>query len=196
MIGILGGIGSGKSAVAAEFGKLGCAVIDADRVAHEMLDEPTVKKQIIETFGNSILDSNSRIDRAKLANLAFADADSIAKLNAIVHPPVLAEVERRIERFSADSEVKAIVLDMPLLAEIGWDKRCDTLIFIACDEEKRLKRAQEMGFAGPVQAEIRENFQISLDSKASIAENTIDNNSDFSALVGQVADVFPRIVNC
>ena len=108
VIGILGGIGSGKSTVAAEFGKLGCAVIDADRIAHEMLDEPTVKKQIIETFGNSILDSNSRIDRAKLANLAFADADSLAKLNAIVHPPVLAEVERRIERFGARDKLDRI----------------------------------------------------------------------------------------
>jgi dephospho-CoA kinase len=194
IIGILGGIGSGKSAVAAEFGNLGCAVIDADTIAHQLINEPDIREQIVEFFGNSVLGVDGKVDHCKLARAAFADAEKIEKLNSIVHPTVLAEVEKKIEEIQKNSEAKAIVLDMPLLAEVGWNKRCDVLIFVECDEEKRLKRAEKSGFLSPDELKKRENFQISLDSKAAIAENTIDNNSDLSDLARQVAEIFPEIV--
>jgi dephospho-CoA kinase len=87
------------------------------------------------------------------------------------------------------------VLDMPLLVEVGWDKRCDRLIFVDCDRKKRLKRAKKMGLFDENQLKVRENFQISLDKKVSIADNIIDNNSGFSALARQVADIFSYIFN-
>jgi len=195
VIGILGGIGSGKSAVAVEFAKLGCAVIDADKIAHELLDEPSVKKEVICSFSQAILDHTGKINRKKLADAVFADGDKLLTLNRILHPLVLAQVERLIERYNRQQQVKAIVLDMPLLVEVGWDKRCDRLIFVNCDRKKRLERAKKMGVLGENQLKVRENFQISLDKKVTIADNTIDNNSGFSALARQVADIFSYIVN-
>jgi dephospho-CoA kinase len=194
VIGILGGVGSGKSTAAAEFGKLGCAVIDADAIAHRLLNESGIREQIIKFFGSGVLGTEGKVDHHKLARAAFADAEKIEKLNSIVHPMVLAEVEQKIEEIQKKSEAKAIVLDMPLLAEVGWDKHCDLLIFVECDEKKRLKRAEKSGFLGPDELKKRENFQISLDTKAAIAENTIDNNSGLSELARQVAEIFPEIV--
>ena len=193
IIGILGGIGSGKSIVAAEFAKLGCKVIDADKIAHKLLDEQTVKEKIIASFGRAILDSDDKIDREKLAEVVFANTDRLLSLNEIIHPLVLQRAEELIEQYNSQNQVKAIVLDMPLLVEVGWDKRCDKLIFIDCEQKLRLDRAKKMGF-DKNQVKIRENFQISLDNKANLADNTINNNSDFSALARQVADVFSYIV--
>jgi len=164
IIGILGGIGSGKSTVAAEFAKLGCKVIDADKIAHELLDEPAVKEKCIASFGRAILDSDDKIDREKLAEVVFADDEKLASL-----------------------------LDMPLLVEVGWDKRCDRLIFVNCEQKLRLNRAKKLGFQKK-QVKIRENFQISLDNKADLADNTIENNSDFSALARQVVNIFSYIM--
>jgi dephospho-CoA kinase len=194
VIGILGGIGSGKSTVAAELGKRGCAVIDADEIARGLLDEPGIKEQIVEFFGGVVLDIEGKVNRAKLAEAAFGDGEKLKRLNGIIHPGVLAEVERQVLQFQGDTTVKAIVLDMPLLAEVGWDRRCDTLIFVRCAEKKRAERAAKMGVLGPEELKKRENFQISLDIKAAKAENTVDNNSDLSALARQVAEIFPRIV--
>jgi len=194
VIGVLGGIGSGKSTVAAEFAKLGCKVIDADEIAHELLDEPAVKEKIIASFGRSILDSDGKIDREKLAEVVFADARKLSSLNEIIHHLVLQRAEELIKQYNRRNQVKAIVLDMPLLVEVGWNKRCDKLIFVDCEQKIRLKRAKKMGF-DKNQVKIRENFQISLDNKANLADNMIENNSDFSAMAKQVAGIFTYIVD-
>ena len=173
---------------------MGCRVIDADRIAHAALDRKDVKQKIVALFGEAILASSGRIDRKKLSCIVFADADKLASLNEIIHPLVLKRAEQLIERYSRQSRVKAIVLDMPLLVEVGWAKRCSKLIFVDCQRPLRLDRAKKMGF-DENQIKMRENFQISLDSKAGIADNTIDNNSDFRALARQVTDIFARIVD-
>lgn len=195
VIGILGGIGSGKSAVAAEFAKLGCEVIDADKIAHELLDQPEVRQQIVGLFGEGILDSAEKIDRKKLADIVFADAQRLASLNNIIHPLVLKRAEELIDLYKHRAGVKAIVLDIPLLAEVGWAKRCDKLIFVDCQRQIRIDRVKKMGVFDENQIKIRENFQISLDKKARLADNVVDNNSDFSALVRQAANIFSHI-NC
>jgi dephospho-CoA kinase len=193
IIGILGGIGSGKSTVAAEFAKLGCKVIDADKIAHELLDEPDVKAKIVNLFGRAILDSAGIIVREKLAEVVFTDADKLSSINEVIHPIVLQRAEKLIKKYNSQNQVKAIILDMPLLVEVGWDKRCNKLIFVNCEQKLRLNRAKKLGF-DKNQVKIRENFQISLDNKANLADNTINNNSDFSALARQVADIFSYIV--
>ena len=194
VIGILGGIGSGKSTVAAEFAKLGCAVIDADRIAHKLLDKADIKDKIVAAFGKAVLDSAGKIDHKKLADIVFSDADKLSTLNSIVHPTVLARTEALIRQYSRQPAVRAVVLDMPLLAEVGWEKRCDRLIFVDCSRQLRLERAKNLGIFNENQFQARENFQISLDSKAAIADNIIDNNSGFSALVRQVTDVFSGVL--
>jgi dephospho-CoA kinase len=192
IIGILGGVGSGKSSVAAEFAKLGCAVIDADKIAHELLDREAVIKKIVASFGEGVLDRWGRIDHSKVADIVFADADKLLVLNGIIHPLVLARVEVLIKKAKRQSRVKAVVLDMPLLMEVGWEKRCDKLVFVECEEQLRAERGEKAGLDRG--RKYREKFQISLDKKKRIADNTIDNNSGFSALAGQVTDIFSYIM--
>jgi len=138
-------VASGKSTAAAEFAKLGCVVIDADKIAHELLDNENIRSRIVGCLGQTFLDAAGRIDRGKLADIVFADAGKLAKLNDIVHPLVLAEAERLMEHYRGQTRVKAIVLDMPLLVEVGWHKRCDRIIFVDCKTKFRAARAKKNG---------------------------------------------------
>ncbi len=190
IIGILGGIGAGKSTVAVEFAKHGCAVIGADNIAHEVLETDTIKKKVVDLLGRGILDPSGRIDHSKVADIVFADGNSLRALNNIIHPPVLEQVEGLLQRYEADSQVCAIVLDMPLLAEVGWTQYCDCLVFVECDQEIRMERIRKKWAFNEQQIRNREKFQISLDKKARLADNMVNNNSDFSAIVRQVADIF------
>ena len=174
---------------------MGCGVIDADKLAGDLLDEDGVREEIVGLFGRGICNSSGNIDRRKLADVVFTDAKKLGLLNNIIHPRVLEESEALIQQYNGQSELKAIVLDMPLLAEVGWEKRCDKLIFVQCDERLRAERAKKNGLLDEDQRRIRENFQISLDNKASLADNTIYNNSDFSELVRQVANIFTSILD-
>jgi len=194
IIGIVGGVGSGKSTVAGEFAKLGCSVIDADKIAHELLNKLAVKEEIVGVFG-AVLDSTGKIDRKKLADIVFADAKKLSSLNRIIHPLVLERAEELIRRYNRQRQVRAIVLDMPLLVEIGWDKRCERIVFVDCQKQKRMDRVKKLGIFDENQLKIRENFQISLDKKKRIADNFIDNNSEFSALVKQVANIFSQVIS-
>jgi dephospho-CoA kinase len=193
IIGIMGGIGSGKSTVAAEFAKLGCCVIDADKIVHELLNEKKIQEQVTALLGNGILDTDSEINRHKIAEIVFNDNDKLAQLNKILHPLVLQRTNELIEKYNNENQCLAIVLDMPLLVEVGWEPRCNRLIFVDCDDKIRENRAKNKDFEKN-HIKIRENFQISLDKKKSIADNTINNNSDFSALVRQIAEVFSNIM--
>ncbi len=194
IIGLLGGMCSGKSTVAAEFAKLGAGVIDADAIAHELLDDKKVRMKVIRLFGKDILDDKGRISRQKLASRVFGGAARLSALTDALHPLVLAMVEQQIGAFNRQRAVKAIVLDMPLLAEIGWERRCDRLIFVDCKARLRLERARKSGFFDADQVKLRENLQISLDKKKRIADNIVDNNSDLSGLSKQIAGLFSSII--
>ncbi len=189
VIGILGGIGSGKTTVANCFQSLGCRVISADKLAHEFLTQTPVIEQLVKKFGAKIT-SDNKIDRSQLAKIAFASEDNLSYLNKTLHPLVLGKVEDLMEQYQGDPEAKAIVLDLPLLMEIDWHKRCDKLIFVDSTVENRLKRTS----ISAKQLKIRENFQISLDSKVSIADDTVVNNSDIFTLTKQVKNVFFKLI--
>ncbi|MHC4517437.1 MAG: dephospho-CoA kinase [Planctomycetota bacterium] len=190
LIGIVGGIGAGKSTVAAEFAKLGCAVVDADAIAHQALQSDPVRDEIVRRFGPSVLGRSGRIDRKELAAVAFAESEKLAALNKIIHPLVFQKTEELIAQHERDDSVKAVVLDMPLLMEVGWADRCDRVVFVDCTSEQRLDRARRTRSLTAQEVKIRENFQISLDTKQTLADNTIDNNSGFSALVTQIKTIF------
>jgi len=194
IIGIIGGIASGKSTVAAEFEKLGCAVVSADAIAHDLLNEDSVRDQVCGLFGPRILQPDGQIDRRKLAAVVFADSQKLAALNSVIHPLVFRRTEELIVKYNESAEVRAIVLDMPLLIEVGWANRCDRVIFVKCDRAKRVDRSKRRGL-DEREIEIRENFQISLDKKAELADNTIDNNSDFLTLVRQIQSIFSDIAD-
>ncbi len=193
VVGIVGGIASGKSAVAAEFGRLGCAVIHADALAREAFEVGSIREAIVERFGRAILDETGKIDRRALAQIVFADGEQLKALNEIVHPYVMERTEELIDRHQRDPDAKAIVLDIPLLIEVGWADRCDRIVFVQCDRDRRMERARTQREMDEQEVKIRENFQISLDTKAALADNSIDNNSDFSTLVRQIESIFSEL---
>jgi dephospho-CoA kinase len=193
LIGILGGIGSGKSTAAACFAKLGCAVIDADTIAHEVLETQEVKDILASHFGNAVFTHDGRVDRKSLAAIVFGDPAKLAFLNSIVHPRTLQRVQESINAITQKRQAKAIIIDAPLLVEAGWDKKCDIVVFVECQKDNRLSRLRQRSGFDRKHLEKREKFQISLDKKASLAYYTISNNSDLSALEGQVSCVFSRI---
>jgi len=195
VIGILGGVCSGKSTVAKEFGRLGCGVIDADAIAHELLENSDIKKKIKEAFGEGVFDSAGRVDREELARKVFEDEQAVTKINRIIHPPVLARCEELIAEFNRRSDIKAVVLDIPLLAEAGWLQQCDKLVFVGCNEEIRARRAAKKGRFSKNQLKKRENFQIFLDKKKKIADYIVDNNSGLSATAEQVERIFTIIID-
>jgi len=193
LVGILGGMGSGKSTVARLFGKRGCAVIDADAIAHEVLETPHVKSILECKLGGSVLTADGKVDRKAVADIVFNDAEKLAFLNSIIHPRTLQIVDEAVASIRKQGQAKAIVIDAPLLVEAGWHTRCDYLVFVDCDKDNRLQRLHHRSGLDKEQLETRENFQISLDKKAILAYYTINNNSDSSALESQVGCVFSRI---
>jgi dephospho-CoA kinase len=194
VIGLLGGIGSGKSTVANQFANLGCAVIEADRIAHDVIENKDVVDTISSIFGSDVLSSDGMIDRSKLAIRVFEDAEQLEKLQAIVHPPVLEQCERLLTQYLSAPSVPAVVLDVPLLLESGLDRRCNVLIFVESPADQRFLRATAKKGLSQDQVKKRENFQISLDKKRQIAQYTIQNNSDLSDLAEQVAHIYSTLV--
>ncbi len=193
ILGITGGIGSGKSTVATEFVKLGCGLVDADKIAHHLLEEGEVKEQIVSLFGADILDQQKRIDRKKLADIVFNDQKRLFLLNKILHPLVLSRCKELIGQYQKQNDIKAIVLDIPLLLEVEWDKKCDKIIFVERNKQLRSDSIKKNGFFDEKQIKDREKFQISLDKKAAIADNIINNNCDFSQLTRQIVKIFSCI---
>lgn len=193
VIGLLGGIGSGKSTAATCFARLGCAVIEADATAHRILEEEDVKDAIRAIFGAGVLDASGRVNRAVLGRIVFADVAALEKLNGLIHPPVMAEVERQIEAYQAAGTVRAIVLDVPLLAEVGRTDLCDVLVFVQADQNVRRQRVRNSGKFDENEMDKRENFQISLDTKRQMADYIVFNNSDESELAEQVAQLLSTV---
>ncbi len=194
IIGLLGGIASGKSTVASAFEKLGCAVINADLLAHHALEQPDIQQNVLAEFGSDILESDDSISRTALAKVVFKNHAKLARLNQLIHPWVFAKCKERLAQHQNDPAIPAIVLDMPLLMEVQWDVHCDHLVFVECSEEIRHERAIKRG-SSPESLANRELFQISLDKKAMRADNVLINNSDLSSLVRQVTRVFTNIIN-
>lgn len=194
VIGIMGGISSGKSTVASLFEKHGCKVINADQLGLELLENKDIIDRLKGEFGGGILLPNGEIDRKKLAEKAFCSSQSVEAINAIIHPPVLKQVECLLRDYMADSLAAGVVLDIPLLAESGWDKQCNILIFVDRSTQNRVQSAQIKGRLSGEDIKKREKFQISLDKKKQIAHYVVQNNSDLSKLAEQVAWIFSEIM--
>ena len=98
--------------------KLGFSLIDADRIVHELLETEPVKKELCEAFGEEIFDSKGKLDRERLSEIVFTDAEKLSRLNKLIHPRVLALAEEMLEQYKSRAETAGIVLDMPLLLEV------------------------------------------------------------------------------
>jgi len=193
VIGLMGGPGSGKSTVASLFAELGCAVIDADRLAHAALQTDDVTDQIRQRWGEGIFDSVGQVDRGKLGKIVFEDEAALKQLESIVHPLVHAGRHREREQHQADSSVVAIVEDCPLLIESGLDKDCDALVFIDCPDPIRLERVANSRGWDDLELKKRDQRQLPLDTKRQSADYVISNGETMARVREQVEHVLNQI---
>lgn len=178
LIGLTGGIGSGKSTVAARLAAHGCDVIDADAIAREIVEpgEPALA-ELAERFGPDVLNDDGTLDRAALAERAFSDDAARADLERITHPRVAARIAEWIATVAARvPQGHLVVVDHPLLVETGQERRFDAVVVVTADAEQRIKRLiDERGLdEGDVRARIR--VQATDEQRRAVATHVIDND--------------------
>ena len=184
VVGLTGGIGSGKSTVSAELARRGATVIDADAITRE-LQAPgqPVLAAIVERFGDGVLHADGTLDRQALADVAFAADDALADLNAIVHPAVGEEIARRLAAASAAGGI--VVLDVPLLVETGR-QGLDGIVVVDTDPEVALGRLVEQRGLRPDDARARMARQASREERRAVADLVVANDGTLDDLAGEL----------
>ena len=195
VIGIVGGIGAGKSSVAAEFVRLGCTLVDGDAIGHALLSEADIRRQLLRRWGRGILNAGGSVNREALGHMVFEDSAGLAELNRIMHPCIRRRMTEQIRLAQADPDARAIVLDAAVLFEAHWEDLCTHTIFVSAPDSERLRRAQEARGWDEKRVLAREKSQISLDKKGRRCDYTIDNSSSVSYLREQVRKLFHEIVH-
>jgi len=179
-IGLTGGIGAGKSSVAAEFANLGARVIDADRIAREVVAEGTEGlAAVTAAFGPDIIDEDGALDREKLGAIVFSDDDARQRLNGIVHPLVRAETARRLAEMPADA---IVVHDVPLIVEAGLAEDYDLVVVVGADEATRVRRLTATRGMAEEQARARMAAQATDAQRRAVADVWIDNSGSLAQL--------------
>ena len=184
VIGLTGGIGSGKSTVSAALAERGAVVVDADAITRELQGPgQPVLAAMVERFGPQILRPDGTLDRQAVADVVFVDADALADLNAIVHPAVGAEIAGRLAALAETDDV--VILDVPLLVESGRDDMAGTIV-VDTDPEVAVERlVAHRGFA-EADARARIARQASREDRLAKADFVIDNGGDLDALTPQI----------
>ncbi|MEI8196155.1 MAG: dephospho-CoA kinase [Phycisphaerae bacterium] len=195
MIGVVGGIGSGKSLVSKLLEELGCTVIDSDQAAHEVLRQPEVKAEMVLWWGPEILGADGEINRKAVAGRVFGKPDEIARLNHLVHPKVKERRDLQMAAWRNDPAVQGVVWDTPLLFEVGLDRECDAVIFVNTSFNNRLKRVSISRHWSREELEKREKSQFSLDKKQLLADYSVDNSGDVAATRCQIREIFSLILS-
>lgn len=182
VIGLIGGIGSGKSAVADRLAHHGARVINADKLGHAALEQPEIKERILARWGSDVLDESGTIARRKLGAIVFASPQERAALEALVHPWIVARIRAEIDEAQMDREVKFVVLDAAIVLEAGWSSVCDRLIFVDVPREQRLARLQASRGWSASELEARELAQLPLSEKELQADLVVRNDGTLEAL--------------
>lgn len=188
-IALTGGIGSGKSTVAALFAKRGAPIIDADKIARELAapGQPALQK-IIEAFGQNIIQANGALDRKKLREIIFDDQTAKARLEAILHPLIYAEIDRRIDRV----EYPYCLAVIPLLFETGRQARFNRVLLIDLPERLQLARALGRDRSAPALIKKMIASQITRADRLQYGDDIIDNTGAIDALDGQAHSLHAR----
>ena len=190
-IALTGGIGSGKSTVAALLAEFGAVVIEADQVARDVVEPGTLgAAAVVARFGSSVVAADRSLDRPALARLVFADPAARADLDAIVHPLV---AERSAELMAAAGPGAAVVYDVPLLVETGRQDEFDLVISVTAPVAARLERLAERGLSRD-QAQARIDAQATDAERAAASWAVIDNDGSREHLAEQVRQLWPRIL--
>lgn len=175
VIGLTGGIASGKSTASAYLRELGAAIVDADAISRASTRRGGAAFEAVCAAFGDILGADGEIDRRKLGGIVFADEDARRKLNSIVHPAVMAESRAQIENARA-SGVKVCILDVPLLFETGMEKLCDETWLIYVPREEQIRRMEERDGLDAAAAAARIDSQMPLEEKLKRADVAIDSS--------------------
>ena len=189
IIGLTGGIASGKSTVSKYLAEKGFKVYDADKIAKDISEKKSVQEEIILTFGDKILDENRNIDRKKLKEIVFEDKEKLKQLNAIIHPKVIYFYKELKEQNTDE----IIIFDVPLLFESEIDKFCDKILVVISDYEIQLNRIVERDKIDRELAEKIIKSLLSNEERIKNADVVIENNSSLEDLFEKVERFCERI---
>jgi dephospho-CoA kinase len=196
VIGLSGGIGSGKSTVAALLAGLGAHVIDADRIGHETyLPGSEAFQRIVEAFGPGVVGADGRIDRPALGRIVFADPAALARLNAIVHPLIVAELVRRIAAARAEDADRPIVVEAAILAEAGWKTLFDRLWVVSVRPETAIARVIASRELTRADVERRLTAQMPDAERRRLADVVIENEGSRDELRARVEAEWSRLAS-
>lgn len=175
VVGLVGGVASGKSSVARALAEKGAHVIDSDAMAHHLLDEEKFVQKIRREFGEDVL-VDGKVDHAALANVVFNDEKELEKLNSIMHPPLLDRIRAVLEEKNEKEVGSVVVIDAALLLEAGLGEICDYVVYVQCSLKTRLWRARQNRQWKNGDMKRREKFQLMLGEKRNRSDFTVNNN--------------------
>lgn len=190
VIGLSGGVGSGKSAVASILAEFGCVVIDSDRRAKATLELPEVRDRLVSWWGDRVLDDKGDIDRPAVAAIIFNDSVQRRRLENLIHP-ILASTRMEIISEAGRSGATAVVIDAPLLYEAGLDKICTAVIYIDTPRPRRVRQVLESRGWAQEEMDRREQAQTPLHKKRKMSQYVITNAStpdDLSKATRRILD--------
>jgi dephospho-CoA kinase len=196
-VGLTGGIATGKTAVVGMLRELGCRVLEADKIAHQMIEPGgAAYDEVVREFGRDILTTESFVDRPKLGAIVFADPEKLSRLNAIVHPPVLAEQSRQLAAIEKSDPYAIAVVEAALLIEAGFDKLLEYLVVTWCTPEQQLARLTQPGTGRGLtieQARQRIAAQMPVEEKRRRADAVIDCSGTLEHTRAQVIELFAKL---
>ena len=194
VIGITGGMGSGKSSLARLFEKRGAVLIDADRIGHEVIERPRIRKALKKAFGESVVDAQGKLNRRELGRRAFVDAKGGDCLNRIVHPPLVKELWRQVERAEGPGLENVVVVDAALIFEWGELHRFDAVVVVHAKEEAQIERVARRHHLS--RAEIRQRLvaQMPTAEKKARADFVVENNGSLQELDGKADKLWRQLV--
>lgn len=194
VIGLTGGIASGKSTVSAKLKELGAAVIDADILAREVVSKGEIAyNRIVQCFGEGILLPSGQINRKRLGGIVFSDKEKLALLNSITHPEIIRKVQDRIRELKA-AGIRVIVVDAAILIEMGLHKYVDSVWVVTVDRETQIKRLIERDRFDYKESENRINSQFTNEVRRKYADVIIDNNKSIEEVGKRLEELWNNIV--
>lgn len=194
VIGITGGIASGKSTIAEMLESLGADLIDADKICHELINTKEIALEVTKRWGSQLQDNQGRIKRDALAEIVFSEEKEISALNSIIHPKAIKQIKSEIAKFHSDVATEAIVLDAALLVESNLVDICDIVLFVDSDEDRCKERVQSSRKWPLDEIEKREKFQGLLQQKREISDVIINNNNSKEDTLNQIKDFWSQFI--
>lgn len=189
LVGLTGGIASGKSTVAGAFRRLGITVIDADVVSRQVVEPGSpLLAALADRFGSAILDPDGRLNRARLRALVFSDAATLAALNSLTHPVIRA----RLLADAAAAVGPYVLLEVPLLVEGGLSREVDRILVVDCDEARQRERVVARDGSGPAEVDAILKAQASRAARLAAADDVVENSGSLADLDVAVADLDRR----